>query len=183
MRIAFSILPPPYCDAESLGLSIFWANTDCKHKGKCCWWLHLHSQRVNIRSCMVFVHPCACSVSLEMHVCREVATWFHLNPSSAQKWLICPIYYRLFHSIVRGPRIHTPLDWNHCHRENLANTLRGAAILKVSESLIFSRKSSRRIYGKWESGDGKWSSSAGYSVITVFFYRQATVSSYVQACG
>lgn len=76
------------------------------------------------------------------------------------------------------PRIHTPLDWNHCHWENLANTLRGAAILKVSESLIFSRKSSRRIYGKWKSGDGKWSSSAGYSVITVFFYRQATVSSY-----
>lgn len=76
------------------------------------------------------------------------------------------------------PRIHTPLDWNHCHWENLANILRGAAIRNVSESLIFGRKSSNRIYGKWRSGDGKWSSSAGYSVITVFCYRQATVSSY-----
>lgn len=63
---------------------------------------------------------------------------------------------------------------------DLANTLRGAAILKVSESLIFSRKSSRRIYGKWESWDGKRSSSAGYSVITVFCHRQATVSGYCQ---
>ena len=29
---------------------------------------------VNIYACMVFVHPCACSVSLGMHVCREVTT-------------------------------------------------------------------------------------------------------------
>lgn len=87
---------------------------------------------------------------------------------------------RLFCSIVKGRRIRMPLDWNHCHWENLANTLRGAAILKVSESLIFSRKSSRRIYGKWESWDGKRSSSAGYSVITVFCHRQATVSGYCQ---
>lgn len=107
----------------------------------------------------------------------------NLNQSSTQKLLICPIYYGVLHSIVKGQRIHMPLDWNNCQWEKLANTLRGAAILKVSESLIFSRKSSGRIYGKWESGDGKWSGSAGYSVITAFFYRQATVSSYFQTCG
>lgn len=152
--IAFSTIPP-HSGAESLSLSVFWANTDCKQKGKCCRWLYLLSQRVNVCACAVFVHRCACGMSLGMHVCWEVTTWINLNPSSTQKWLICPIYYRVFHSIVKGPRIHTPLDWNHCHWENLANTLRGAAILKVSESLIYSRKSSRRIYGKWESGDGK----------------------------
>lgn len=43
--------------------------------------------------------------------------------------------------------------------------------LLQSKSLIFCRKSSRRIFGKWESGYGKWSSSVGYSVITVFFCR------------
>lgn len=121
------------------------------------------------------VHLCAC-----IHV-RQVSTGIYLNPSSTKKLLICPIYYRLFHSIVRGSRIHMPPDWNHCRRENVANTLRGAAILKVSESLISSWKSSRRIYGKWESWDGKWSSSAGYTVITVFCIRQSTVSSHFQA--
>lgn len=72
----------------------------------------------------------------------------------------------------RGSRIHMPLDWNHCRRENGANTLRGTATLKVSESLISSRKSSRQIYGKWGSRDGKRLSSAGYSVITAFSLRR-----------
>ena len=69
-------------------------------------------------------------------------------------------------------REFTRLDWNHCHWGNRGQLLGGPAILKVRESLIFSRKSSRRIHGKWQRGDGKWSISAGYSVSTLFFYEQ-----------
>lgn len=126
------------------------------HRGSMCAFTDLY-QRVHALMCL-----------------RKVSKWIHLNPPSTHKLLICPIYYRLFHSMERGSRIHMPLDWNHCRWENGANTLRGAAILKVSESLISSRKSSRQIYGKWESRDSKWLSSAGYSVITVFCLRRAT---------
>lgn len=34
----------------------------------------------------------------------------NLNQSSTQKLLICPIYHGVFHSIVKGQRIHMPLD-------------------------------------------------------------------------
>ncbi len=44
VRIAFSIIPA-YSGVESLSLSVFWANADCKQTGKCCWWLHLQSRK------------------------------------------------------------------------------------------------------------------------------------------
>ena len=178
--IAFSVIPP-YSGAESCSFSVFRADADCKQKGKCCRWLHLQSHGSK--------HVCMCGVCMQHDVSGNACVLRGRNMNQFKSIFYTEMTYlsNLLQSVpfycVKGLRIHTPLDWNHCHWENLANTLRGAAILKVSESLIFSRKSSRRIYGKWESGDGKWSSSAGYSVITAFFYRQAMVSSHFQACG
>lgn len=154
-------------------------NTDSEQKGKCCGWLNW---RVHLRAYGVCTFACLQRVSANVCV-LWVCDIINLNQCSTQKLLICPIYYEVFHSTLKDPRIHMLLDWNHCQWDNLANTLRGVPILKVSESLIFSRKSSGWIYGKWESGDGKWCGSAGYSVITAFFYRQSMVSSYFQACG
>lgn len=118
-------------------------------------WLVFFRVRVDVQRASVKKGACAerpQHKSIQIHL-------LHTNDSFVQFITVC-------HSIVRAPRNHTPLDWNHCQWEKRADTLRGAAILKVSESLIFSRKSSRRIYSKWENGDGKWFASAGYSVIT-----------------
>lgn len=67
-----------------------------------------------------------------------------------------------------------PLHWNHQHRGSWAQNLGGAAFQKVSQLLIFSRKSSAESMVN-QGGGGECFVSAGFSVIAIFLHRQASV--------